>query len=744
MNLNKVLNVSKKEILSYLDNPSSYVVLFVFHFIWQFLFFRNVFLVGETSLKALFEIMPWFMLVLIPAITMGSFSKEKEDGTLELLFTHPIKEIEIIAGKFISSLLFIVFALLLTLPIAFSLNLFGSLDWGVYFSQIIGGILFSSALIALGIFISSLFSGQIVSLLLTIFAGFLLSISGTELITISLSGPLVNIFERLSLLTHFDSISKGSIDLRDVWYFVSFTLLFLGLTYLQSLKMKYGVNKIKYISYQTAIILFTGIMILSNIVGDRIPGRIDLTKNQVYTLSQTTTKTLSGLDDIVKMTLYSSGQLPAQYAPVVRETKDLLRDYKTESKGNLEFEIKDPSADADVEKEAQADGVQQIQFNVIGQEEFQLKNGYLGLVISYGGAKEVIPFIQDVSDLEYQLTSLIKKLTNPNKQTVGFLAGHGEHSINYDLRYLNQELSKLYNVVEITPDEETKAITQPFSTLVIVGPTEAYDGETLASIESALTNGKNVLFMLDRNLIDSQNMTISLNPNNLFDLISEYGVEVKQNMIYDLGANLTVRAGDGVANYLLPYPLWIRSFTVTSNLPITNKLSNVDIPWGSSVITNSDILSQNGYSAVSLLSTSEYGGEIEKTYSLDPSQTFASENLGKRDMAVALDLVQQSPQSSKGKMIVIGDSDIASDQFVQQSPQNLSFVMNSVSWLTEGDVFADIKSKDRFGGTLVFQSEDQPTSIRFINLAIAAVLPLLIGATRYLRRSKLKNKVYAR
>ena len=117
-------------------------------------------------------------------------------------------------------------------------------------------------------------------------------------------------------------------------------------------------------------------------------------------------------------------------------------------------------------------------------------------MISYGGAKEVIPFIQDVSDLEYQLTSLIKKLTNPNKQTVGFLAGHGEHSINYDLRYLNQELSKLYNVVEITPDEETKAITQPFSTLVIVGPTEAYDGETLASIESALTNGKNVLFML--------------------------------------------------------------------------------------------------------------------------------------------------------------------------------------------------------------------------------------------------------
>jgi len=88
-----ILSVTKKEIQGYLDNPASYVVLVVFLFIWFFLFFRSAFVIGEASLSNLFSMFPWFGLVLISAITMGSIAKEHDDGTLEFVLTHPIKEI---------------------------------------------------------------------------------------------------------------------------------------------------------------------------------------------------------------------------------------------------------------------------------------------------------------------------------------------------------------------------------------------------------------------------------------------------------------------------------------------------------------------------------------------------------------------------------------------------------------------------------------------------------------------------
>ena len=115
----------KKELRILFNNPSSYIVLIVFLILWQFLFFRNALLVGESSLRILYDYLPWVMLILSPAVTMGSISKEQDDGTLEMLLTQPVRDSEVLVAKWLSSLIFITAALIFALPIAVSFSLFG-------------------------------------------------------------------------------------------------------------------------------------------------------------------------------------------------------------------------------------------------------------------------------------------------------------------------------------------------------------------------------------------------------------------------------------------------------------------------------------------------------------------------------------------------------------------------------------------------------------------------------------------
>src|SRR3989344_8132220 len=97
-----VKTIAKKELRSFFDNPTAYIILVVFLLFWEFLFFRNAFLVGESSLRGLFDLLPWLMIILVPALTMGSVSRERDDGTLEVVLTQPVRETEFLVGKWVA------------------------------------------------------------------------------------------------------------------------------------------------------------------------------------------------------------------------------------------------------------------------------------------------------------------------------------------------------------------------------------------------------------------------------------------------------------------------------------------------------------------------------------------------------------------------------------------------------------------------------------------------------------------
>jgi len=221
--------ITKKELYSYFNSLIAYVMIILFlgfsgFFTW--LYGADVFLVGQADLRTFFSVAYWTLFFFIPALTMKSIAEEKRMGTLELLLTKPITDWQLIWGKFFGNLFIIIIALSLTFPYVITLSNIGNIDGGAIFLGYVGLVLMSAAYIGIGIFASSISQNQIVAFLLALFIGLFFHIifgvlaSGT-------SGLLSNLFSYLDLNKHYDSISRGVLDTRNLFYFLS--IMFIGL-----------------------------------------------------------------------------------------------------------------------------------------------------------------------------------------------------------------------------------------------------------------------------------------------------------------------------------------------------------------------------------------------------------------------------------------------------------------------------------------------------------------------------------
>ena len=782
--MKNIITIAKKELFSFINNPTAYIVVLSFLLLWEFLFFRSVFLIGEVSLSGLFDFLPWIFMIVIPALTMGSVAEEKSEGTLEFLLTHPISQFELIAGKFLGIFAFFSLSLLYVFPLAWSFNQFGQLDFTKVFGQYIASVSLAALFVALGIFVSSFFSSQISAFLISSIANFLLIIVGTEFFTNHFPLGASSFVDQLSVVNHFNSLSRGVIDTRDIWYFVSFIAIFLGFTYLNLIKSKYGNKKVMYRNYQLGSALLLGIVILSNIVGSQIPGRIDLTQEQMYTLSGATKAVVGNLPDIITINFYASEKLPAQLQPTLRETKDILEDYRKASNGKIKISYKNPSDDT-VKQEAASQGIQPLRFNVVSQEEFQVKDGYMGIALSYGGKNEVIPYVDKVDDLEYNLTSLVRKLTNDKKVKIGVISGHGEKSLSSDYAVLAAELRKQFDIVDIAaqgedgapaaPDKnaknskasktpispnqgknaaasqtnpnqpaQSKKITIPedVKTILIANPTENYSEDEKATIAQFLSKGGSALFLVDGVIASAQTLSAAPNTSNILDFVKEQtGVEVAKNLVYDLRSNEAVGFSGGNNNrFVLPYPFWVRSAKVDSSLPIVAKLDGATFRWASALTVDGNAVAAKGFESVDLFTTSDAAGVQSSNFALGPDQNFASTGLGKKTLAVAL--TPKDGSGSASRIIVASDADMLGDQAVQGNPSNFGFGMESLSWLAQESSLSQIKTKNIGNRKFTFASQSEPLVLEYGNLAFVLVSIAGYGFWRLYLRKRKKEEIY--
>ncbi len=234
--VNNIRAIFKREISGYFGSPLAYVFIVIFLLLLGFFTFyvSNFFEAGQADLRGFFEWHPWIFMFLIPAIAMKLWAEERRMGTIELILTFPVTVGEAILGKFLAAWVFIGIGLFLTFPMVITVAYLGEPDLGATFCSYVGSFLMAGAFLSVGIMTSSLTRSQVISFIVSIVICLFFILAGYPPVTEVLSGwsPvwLLNIVSYLSFLSHYISIERGVLDLRDIVYYFSviFFMLFIN------------------------------------------------------------------------------------------------------------------------------------------------------------------------------------------------------------------------------------------------------------------------------------------------------------------------------------------------------------------------------------------------------------------------------------------------------------------------------------------------------------------------------------
>ena len=231
--MKNILSITRRELYGYFATPVAYVFLVIFLILsGLFTFYLGSFYErGQADLSAFFDWHPWLYLFLVPAIAMRLWAEERKNGTIELLMTLPITLMQAVLGKFLAAWIFTAIALFLTFPIWITVNYLVSPDNGIIISSYLGSLLMAGGYLAIGSCISALTKNQVIAFVISFVICFAFNLSGFPLVLDMFSSwapqAIVDVISSFSFLTHFESILKGVVDIRDIIFFGSLIAFFL-------------------------------------------------------------------------------------------------------------------------------------------------------------------------------------------------------------------------------------------------------------------------------------------------------------------------------------------------------------------------------------------------------------------------------------------------------------------------------------------------------------------------------------
>jgi ABC-type uncharacterized transport system involved in gliding motility auxiliary subunit/ABC-type transport system involved in multi-copper enzyme maturation permease subunit len=732
--MSRIWTVARRELKALFDHPTAYVLLVVFLGINAFLFFRQSYLAGSASLRPMLDLLPWVLLFFVPAVTMRTVAEDTRSGVLEVVLAQPLTEMELLAGKYLGSVLFLWIALALTLPIPLALSLGADLQWGPIIAQYIGSALLAAGLAAVGIWASTIASSQITAFILAVTVMFLLVLVGLNPLVVGLPPTLAAIAARLGVLSHFDSIGRGVIDLRDAIYFLSLTGVFLALAYGVLVRRKLAPAGGAARRLRLGVGLLVAILIVVNLLGSYIRGRLDLTPGNAYTLSPATEEIVENLDDIIIIKLFASKELPTEAALLKRDVDDLLHDLRTAGDGKVRIVQRDPAESDAARRDAQSLGIQPVQFNVIGQAELQVKEGYLGIAVQHADANEAIPFISRSDDLEYRLASAVRALTQEKKPVVGLVNSNPEAESG--LEALEQQLSKTYEVRPIGLRDTTPL--NDVSLLILAGSPDSLPPAELKRINGFFDRGGSALVMASGMELSSQ-MPMSMPKRVAWNpVLRRFGVSVQSNLVYDLVASEIIPVPTQMGRVLRQYPFFVRGSS-TGQSVVNQEVGDVLFTWASSI----DTTAAPTRTITPLYVSSRAGGIATGETMIDPSRDFPQTDLKARLLAVQV-VTRKAPgdTAAAGRVIVIGDGDFAGDRSARGAPENVAVALNAVDWLAQDEALIGIRAKDRRPPQLMFTSNSMRQGVKYANVVGIPLLVALAGLIRLVRRRRKTREPY--
>lgn len=643
----------KKELSNFFSSLIGYLTIIVFLvltglMLWVFKSDFNILDYGFAGMDGLFIIGPFLYLFLIPAITMRMFSEEKKNGTMELLLTKPLSEMTLIWSKFLAGFTLVFISLLPTIVCYFCVvslgDPVGNIDTGATIGSYLGLMLLGAAFVAIGLFSSSLTNNQIVAFILAALISAFMHLGFESIFRMGFLGGLDLLVKSLGMSHHYESISRGVIDTRDVLYFASVIALFLMATriVIQSRKWhgwhkKKDLRRSHWIEFGASVV----IIISANVIGYYLFGRLDLTAEKRYTLSKPTKAMLKKIDEPVLFRVYLEGEFPADFKRLQNETKEMLNQFRAYNH-NIQYEFVNPN-DFDTPEEQKVfyqklaqRGIQPTQIQV------ETENGVTAQVlipaadVTYKGRDISIQLLQNqkyvsesellnnsIQNLEYVLSNAIRGLARGQKSSIAFMRGHGELELgnmsdiistlfgNYSLDTvrMNENINSL-TLRSQSPKDSSFSFHNRYDLIIIAKPTKPFSDRDLYILDQYVMYGGKLLWLIDPldadldSLAQHPQAIATRMPINLDEMLFTYGVRVNPDLIMDIRCRpipMTVgMVGDKPQIKFCPW-YYFPEIVPLSPHPIVRNLDLIKTDFPSSM----DLI-DNGIDKTILLATSEY------------------------------------------------------------------------------------------------------------------------------------------
>ena len=559
-------SICKKELGQFFSSLTGYIAIIVFLLVnglMQFVFRNNILEYGYASLNSYFSLAPWILIFLVPAITMRSFADEYRSGTFEILRTRPLSNWQIVGGKFLGSLIVAIIALLPTIIYYFTINHLAAtkgIDAGAAAGSYLGLIFLTAVFTAIGICVSSLTMNAVVSFIISLIACVLLYFGFTAISQLpALQNGADYYIGMVGIDFHYQSISRGVIDTRDVIYFISIVLFFLLI--IQQVLLKSARKKT--VGRLAFVVLIAGLFLI-NLAAAQWHQRFDLTQEKRYTISNATKDLLRNLDDQLNITVFLKGDLPADFRRLSSSTEDFVRTLRETNTRNVRYRIISPDEEigngrtwADSLKTL---GIQPINLSVQVKSGQEIKNAYPIALLNYGGRSSIVDLYQGStrvitptelnnaeSLMEYGFAKAIDNLENPQKPMVAYAVGNGEPTgpetfdlvntldpSNFDSTKQGNYSLKLLNI------QLQKFIPDTFKVLMIVKPSETFTEDEKLKIDQYVMRGGKVLWFVDN--LHAEQDSLSYKSEliayerslNLQDMWFQYGFRINPDLIMDL------------------------------------------------------------------------------------------------------------------------------------------------------------------------------------------------------------------
>ncbi|MGA9118122.1 MAG: Gldg family protein [Bacteroidota bacterium] len=497
------------------------------------------------------------------------------------------------------------------------------------------------------------------------------------------------------------------------------------------------------------------ILIVLNFVSVRLFGRMDLTRNHLYSLSDASKALMRGLDDRVTVRAYFTEDLPSPYNNNRRLLIDELNEYRAYSRGNLDFEFIDPSSEK-AERDAQQQGIAPVQVQVINQDKMEVKKAYMGLVFLYEDRKETIPVMEQTGSLEYDISSTIKRLITKTQKKIGFLTGQGEPQLA-ELSQAQAALQRQYQLVPVDVSKG-KAVPDDIAVLMVIAPTSRLDEPAKFQIDQYLMRGGRIGFLLNKIEASLQQQFGRPLDTGLDDMLENYGVKINPDLVRDVQcANVSImqqQAGFSLRSQV-PFPYLPIVSAFSKGNAMVKDLQGIILFFGSSVDTVG--LAGKGLSGEVLFRSSKQSGTQTGVFTFNPLEHWSRDQFPDNGLplGVVVDGVFRSfyagkpvpadtaagalppttsplTKSPQTRIVVVGDGDFMKDN--STSGDNITFFANMVDYLADDAGLIAIRSKDVAQPPLEPVSDGSKQGFKYTNMILPPLIVLGYGLFRWRKR----------